>query len=531
MVWVALLLLLLTGLLLFCRKVGIGGGCRAVLKETWPLICLSVLFAFCLHRSNAVPQLFPVSFCWFGLHTVRLVLTFAVFWYAVLVLSCLYRWVAWVVLPILLLPNIFLVGVQATYGVEAFTFLLAAQHTTWAECSVFFTPANVAAVLLLLCGTFLLSYALSHFFGARLKRCGGCRWVRVLCSCAALVIGFAYPLYAWVCYERFEPIEWQEKMARNHPVGALKGLMEWGDYQRMCEVPDPAQLPSEVLSAPLPDALVLYIGESFRADHSVMNGYGRNTMPGISAMENVINMPLVYAKATSTLPSIQSLLSVTEGDSISPRYQAFTHLLAKHGYENVLLVGANTQGQWYESPVIKALLGGTTPLYSKPADAAAYAQDVRRIAAEHPHTFLLVEDGAGHAPYDAEQTVFGSEQEIDRYDNSLLDIDARLTAIISELKERDALLIFISDHGESFGEGGRGYHGGPVTAEEQVHVCCFIWYSDLYARRRPERVAALKAHAAQRWRHDFIYHTVISLAGIRSAVQNPGLDISRPQQP
>lgn len=173
MVWVALLLLLFSGLLLLRRKVGVVGGRCAVLKGTWPLICLSVLFAFCLHRSNAVPQLFPAFFCWFGLHTVRLVLTFTVFWYAVLVSACLYRWVAWAVLPMLLLLNMFPIWVQSAYGVDAFAFLLAVRHTTWAECAGFFTPANVASVVLLLFGVVLLGFALNRCWGPRLRSCRG----------------------------------------------------------------------------------------------------------------------------------------------------------------------------------------------------------------------------------------------------------------------------------------------------------------------------------------------------------------------
>ena len=62
---------------------------------------------------------------------------------------------------------------------------------------------------------------------------------------------------------------------------------------------------------------------------------------------------------------------------------------------------------------------------------------------------------------------------VDRYDESVLELDAKIGALIDELRSRAlldrTLVIVTSDHGEAFGEHGMIYHGGSLYPE-QLHV-------------------------------------------------------------
>ena len=63
---------------------------------------------------------------------------------------------------------------------------------------------------------------------------------------------------------------------------------------------------------------------------------------------------------------------------------------------------------------------------------------------------------------------------------------------------------------------------------EQKNIPFFFWYSDLFAEKHGDIVAALK-HASTSGKiftHDYLYHTVIALGGIRSKAVEPQLDIT-----
>lgn len=95
------------------------------------------------------------------------------------------------------------------------------------------------------------------------------------------------------------------------------------------------------------------------------------------------------------------------------------------------------------------------------------------------------------------------------------------------MRDKDALLFFTSDHGESLGENKRWGHGGPTSLKEQTHVCAFIWYSDLYAQQHPEIIKALKQNAQRFTSHRQLYHTIISICGLKSSLQINSEDMTK----
>jgi arylsulfatase A-like enzyme len=224
------------------------------------------------------------------------------------------------------------------------------------------------------------------------------------------------------------------------------------------------------------------------------------------------------------------LLTCTSPETGKATHGAFTDIFAKHSYKQHLMAGANTEGSWYLAPFIAKTLNKHVPLHSRPASALEYARNITTLLGQSKSPqFVLIEDGAGHMPYKSQHNTFGQANDIDKYDNCILDADARLTAIIQALQSYDAILLFTSDHGESFGEEGRFGHAGPMTAMEQRRVFSFIWYSDSYAEKRPEIIKALKDNALRFTSHDYVYHTIISVAGIHSDIQIPAQDMTRAQ--
>ncbi len=497
------------------------------LKKTLPMLFVALLFSFVVSSSDLLPTPFRHWKC-AGVTSILVFLYFWIFWYATLIVTSLSRCLSYVILPILVLSQMFMAQSAAKYGTRAAELAVSIINTTWEEACAYVTFQNVMQIVLSVFLLYVLIYILRSCstWQSFTKRTIAC----IACICTSVSLGafFLLVVYKALVPNRFEdPDGWMLAFGGYHPMAQLTDAVEGlNDYYSFPVLKDPALEESSLRGGDLPEVVILYIGESFRADHSPFNGYKRNTLPNISAMNNIINMPNVYSKGTQTIVAIRSLLSITLENSNMPQYKSFLNILEKYGFRSFLLVGANTQGMWYQSPHISRVLDNKVRLYSRPENAEEYYEVIKKITRGSSPCFLLLEDGAGHIPYNAENNTFGSQENIDKYDNCIIDIDKRLSSVIKAVEEKDALLIFISDHGESFGEEGRFCHSGPLSAIEQTHVSTFIWYSDKYKQKRADIIQNLYDNSKRKISHSFVFHTVISLCGIRSVVQQRKYDLS-----
>ena len=115
----------------------------------------------------------------------------------------------------------------------------------------------------------------------------------------------------------------------------------------------------------------------------------------------------------------------------------------------------------------------------------------------------------------------------------MLGVDELLAETIKSLSDKRALLIYVSDHGESLGENGDYFHGKPVNIapKEQFSIPFVVWFSESYRQSPEGKVLAERvAQAVKDGRavsHDNIFQTVLGCAGITSPDGgiDPHLDI------
>jgi lipid A ethanolaminephosphotransferase len=121
------------------------------------------------------------------------------------------------------------------------------------------------------------------------------------------------------------------------------------------------------------------------------------------------------------------------------------------------------------------------------------------------------------------------EEVVNAYDNAILYTDAFLAKVIALLKKNDprfeTAMIYIGDHGESLGEYGVYLHGLPyaMAPDNQKHVASIFWFGDNFRINKQ----AIRAKAPERLSHDNLFHSVLGLLEIETAVYNPKLDITR----
>ena len=109
---------------------------------------------------------------------------------------------------------------------------------------------------------------------------------------------------------------------------------------------------------------------------------------------------------------------------------------------------------------------------------------------------------------------------INAYDNTILYTDYLLHSVIEVLREIDGVrstMIFVSDHGESLGEGNRYMHGMPIAMapKEQYEIPFIVWCSDTEQSIKPLKKVG----------HYHVFHSVLNFLSIESPIYDESLNI------
>ncbi|MCF0120412.1 MAG: sulfatase-like hydrolase/transferase [Oscillospiraceae bacterium] len=118
------------------------------------------------------------------------------------------------------------------------------------------------------------------------------------------------------------------------------------------------------------------------------------------------------------------------------------------------------------------------------------------------------------------------------YDNALRYTDWFLDSLITTLAETDrpAVLMYVSDHGENLldDDQHRMLHGQESTSVYEYHVPLFVWASDSYKQRYPDRWATLLANSTHLVSTMNVYHTMLDLGGVQVAQYDSTRSLASP---
>lgn len=309
-----------------------------------------------------------------------------------------------------------------------------------------------------------------------------------------------------------------------------------------------------------PMVLVIVVGETARAANWGLSGYTRQTTPELATI-GPVNFPVVVACGTSTEVSLPCMFA-----PVGRRSYDETNI---RGQESLLdvLAHAGVGVHWRDNQSgCKGLCDGHAGDRVSPQSTPGLCDahhcldegliadmDQRLASAEGTQVWILHMLG-NHGPSyfrrypdafarfrpDCRQDDLQQcsvEQIVNAYDNALLYTDHVLASTIRKLKARagqvDAALVYVSDHGESLGERGLFLHGMPyaIAPDVQTRVPMVMWFGDGFERGAgldadclvPALQRASKSPAA----HDHLFHTVLGLLDVRTALKVDALDLSR----
>jgi lipid A ethanolaminephosphotransferase len=296
--------------------------------------------------------------------------------------------------------------------------------------------------------------------------------------------------------------------------------------------------------------IILVIGETARADRFSINGYWRNTNP-LLAQETLVNLPHMYSCGTSTLTSLPCIFSSLNRKNYDAKIAYSTEnvldILQKTGV-TVLWRDNNSdsKGVALRIPYQDYKIIDTNPICDSECRdegmLVGLQSYINQVSTEHILIVLHQMGSHGPAYYkryprrfeqfkpscQTNQLEQCSTAEINNaYDNTILYTDYFLSKVIHLLKQNSALfqtaMFYVSDHGESLGEKGIYLHGLPyfLAPDEQKHVAALFWFANNY----PINIPALKKRVTQQYSHDHIFHTLLGLMNIKTAIYKQWMDI------
>jgi len=126
-----------------------------------------------------------------------------------------------------------------------------------------------------------------------------------------------------------------------------------------------------------------------------------------------------------------------------------------------------------------------------------------------------------------------TEEIVNAYDNALLYTDHVLARLIKQLQaaqgQVDSVVLYVSDHGESLGENNLFLHGLPyaIAPDLQKRVPMVMWFSAGAAAATGVDTACLQRRAAQPAAHDHLFHTLLGLTDVKTALYEKDWDLTQ----
>ena len=321
-----------------------------------------------------------------------------------------------------------------------------------------------------------------------------------------------------------------------------------------------ARLGASWAAAKKPALFVIVVGETARAadwglNHPAAQPGARDTTPEL-ARRAVINFPDVTSCGTNTEVSVPCMFSLQGRRGYDED--------AIRGSESLLdvLRHAGLRVVWNDNQSgCKGVCAGVDSMRPDPAALPALCdgercldeallESSRSLLRDAEGNLVLVLHQLGnHGPAyfrrypdafrrftptcdDEDLSKCSREQIANSYDNALLYTDhvlARSIDLLQELAPRyDTALLYVSDHGESLGENGLYLHGLPysIAPAEQTRVPMVMWISSGFAARTRLDPACLRTQADRPAAHDNLFHTVLGLLDVRTAVRDDALDLT-----
>ncbi len=343
-----------------------------------------------------------------------------------------------------------------------------------------------------------------------------------------------------------------EALPRSWPFGiVLRGVDFYKERQYLTELANTSSSfkfgAKQLEPNNAPEIVVLVIGESSRYDRWSLNGYERDTNPLLSQEKNLVMLADVITAVSATRLSVPVIISRKPAmQSLKDGFSEKSFLTAykEAGFKTFWLSNQISFGQ-FDTPV---------SVFAKEADVIAFHNlggftnnsnfdDVlfepfkNAVADPAPKKLIVLHSLGSHWNYSHrypksfdkwQPSLYGVDKPVytdtaikpqlnNSYDSTILYTDWFLSQVIGTLKDAKQLtsMMYVADHGQTLYDKtcDLAFHGHNTQFE--FHVPAFVWYSEQYQERYPEKVTQLHRLRKKRLATENMFHTLLDMGNIR----------------
>ncbi|WP_188381052.1 phosphoethanolamine transferase [Oxalicibacterium faecigallinarum] len=318
---------------------------------------------------------------------------------------------------------------------------------------------------------------------------------------------------------------------------------------------------SELKKEEQPPIMILIVGETVRAQNLSLNSYQRTTTPLLSQEKNLFSAENAWSCGTSTAESIPCMFSNLGREGYLSRKADYENLLDVIQRAGMAVLWLDNQsgckGVCERIPTQQAIPNPSSKFCTQDGtcqDSFMLENLKERIdtlpADRRKHGIVLVMHQMGsHGPAYFKRSMperkkflpecksanlqsCSRESVMNAYDNSILETDYFLKNVIKWLdttyKDRATSMMYVSDHGESLGEGNIYLHGLPYVfaPETQKKIPWILWMSDKMQDQTGASIACLNQRKEDALiSHDNYFHTVIGMLNAQTHTYRRELDL------
>lgn len=304
-----------------------------------------------------------------------------------------------------------------------------------------------------------------------------------------------------------------------------------------------------------PVLMVIVAGETGRAANWSLGGYARETNVELSKRD-IVYFPNATSCGTATATSLPCMFSPLTRDQYS--YEGGL------SHENLLdvLMHAGFDVEWWDNNTGDKNIGDRLPVRPHmmvAEDGVEFCQPectdgifLKRLQEKAEsitrNTVIVLHQIGSHGPsywmrYPADHELFQpacktpeltlctTAEIVNAYDNTIGYTDWFLAQVIDTLEAEPRVIpamYYVSDHGESLGEGGLYLHGTPwfMAPEYQTRVPMVIWMSERFRDSLAVNEECLKTAAAGAVSHDNMFSTVLGMVDVTTTARDDALDLA-----
>lgn len=302
----------------------------------------------------------------------------------------------------------------------------------------------------------------------------------------------------------------------------------------------------------LPTNVVLIIGESFGRSHSSIYGYNKLTNPQLAQLKDnslLFSFDSINSPAHSTVQSLRYTLSTFDrSNEKGKKWYEFISIME-------LMNECGFDSYWFGNQGRVGKHNGTTRIYAQACDHQWFLKDdntvdqydivlvdssyqfIKQICHKN-HNFIIYHMKGSHFDYSVrypKEFAQFSENDyptdpknhrkiLSSYDNSILYNDYIVNKIIDSFKDSEAIIIYLSDHGQVMYRNSKDpdyyAHGREEDPDDYalgIDIPFFIYATPLFQQKHPDTMQRIKYRQdhPKAWNSDDLPYFIMDLIGVQ----------------